>query len=86
MEKIYFTYGSDDEKMPFRGGWTIIEAPTMHLATELFRALHPNEDDSEILNCCNYYTEEAFARTSMSKKGNLGAFCHEHYLIAKVEG
>ena len=86
MEKIYFTYGSDNEKMPFRGGWTIIEAPTIDHEIGVFESLHPNKVNPGLLNCCSYYTEEAFARTSMSKNGNFGAFCHEHWILQKVEG
>lgn len=86
MPKFYFTYASDDEKMPFKGGWTEIEAPDIRIAAKIFAALHPNEDDSEVLNCADYYTEEAFRRTRMSREGNFGAFCHERYALVTLGG
>lgn len=77
MEKFYFTYASDDPKMPYKGGWAMIQAPNIKMATRIFEAVHPNNDDSEILNCADYYTEEGFKRTRMPIEGNFGKFCVE---------
>lgn len=85
MPKFYFTY-SDDPAHPFYGGWTVIEAPRLKDAVEIFNMLHPskekNRDGSPILNCADYYTEERFLRTNMIKKGKLGAYCHEEYSLS----
>lgn len=85
MENFYFTYGSGDD-MPFRGGWTVIQAPNIKAPARIFEAYHPNTDDSEILNCADYYTEEAFMRTRMSREGNFGAFCHEMIICVPMGG
>lgn len=84
MENFYFTYGTD-EKMPFRGGWTMIQAPNIKTAARVFKAYHPNSDDSEILNCADYYTEEAFKRTRMSREGNFGKYCVETIICMRME-
>ena len=76
MENFYFTYGTDPD-MPFRGGWTVIQAPNIKAAAKIFEAYHPNPDGPELLNCAACYTEEAFKRTRMHSEGNYGAFCHE---------
>ena len=80
----YFTYGSGDD-MPFKGGWTVIQAPNINAAAAIFKAYHPNPDDSEILNCADYYTEEAFMRTKMSRGGNFGKMCVEMIIHVAVE-
>ena len=85
MENYYFTYGSGDD-MPFKGGWAVIQAPNINAAAAIFKAYHPNPDDSEILNCADYYTEEAFMRTRMSREGNFGAFCHEMIICVPMGG
>lgn len=76
MAKFYFTYGSDPA-YPFCGGWTEIEATSLYQATNIFKAAHRNDIDSETLNCADYYTEEGFKKTGMHKSGNRGKFCHE---------
>ena len=86
MAKVYFTYGSDDKSMPYIGGWTVIHAPTAQMAVELFKILHPNENDSEVLNCADVYTEDEFIRTLMWKHGNYGMYCQEQYFFGKVAG
>lgn len=85
MGNFYFTCGCGDD-MPFRGGWTVIQAPNIKAAARIFEAYHPNPDDSEILNCSDYYTEEAFMRTRMSREGNFGSFCHEMILCVPMGG
>ena len=76
--KVYYTFGTD-ELFPFRGGWVEINAPTMREAHAVFRENFPDRPNqiSVLLNCSDYYTEEEFEKTSMTEKGNLGAFCHK---------
>lgn len=76
LKKYYFTYGTDPE-YPFRGGWTLIYAPDINSAAQIFKANHPNERDSSILNCADYYTAKEFEKSESYKTGNFGAYCHE---------
>lgn len=83
----YFTYGIAPE-YPFRGGWTEVYAPDLRTAAKLFQILHPNREDSEVLNCSDYYTEEEFLSSKMRDEGNFGEYCHEvilfsHYLVGE---
>lgn len=80
MSKYYFTYGSEGQ--PFVGGWTEIEAPAAKTACAIFRAFHPDRDEG-FLNCCAYYTEAQFMATTMAKRGNLGARCHEKITVTR---
>ena len=81
MAKFIFTYGIEGH--PFSGGWTEVEAPDLNSACHAFRAVHPNKEGSNLLNCCSVYTEEDFKRTTMAgPKGNLGAGCHEKIVLA----
>ena len=74
-KKYYFTYGTEGQ--PFVGGWTEVEAPTVHLACAAFRAIHPDKCPG-ILNCGDAYTEEVFLRSCMAgPDGNYHKFCHE---------
>lgn len=76
MEKFYFTYGTDSG-YPFRGGWTLIIAPDIKAAAQIFKAYHPNRDDSECLNCADYYRADYFEQSESYKTGNFGGYCHE---------
>ncbi len=75
MKKFYFTYGTD-RGYPFRGGWTLIIAPNISAAIQIFKAYHPNRDGSDCLNCADYYTE-SFEVGESYKTGNFGGYCHE---------
>lgn len=76
MEKFYFTYGTD-LKYPFQGGWSLIYAPDLRSAQQIFKAIHPNREGSDCLNCADFYTAEQFVQTDAFYEGNLGARCHE---------
>lgn len=81
MEKFYFTYGTDSE-YPFRGGWTLIIAPNIKAAAQIFKAYHPNRNDSECLNRADYYRADYyradyFEQSESYKTGNFGGYCHE---------
>lgn len=76
MEKFYFTYGTD-HKYPFQGGWSLIYAPDLRSAQQIFKAIHPNREGSDSLNCADYYTEKEFFQENSFKDGNRGAGCHE---------
>lgn len=76
LKKFYFTYGTDPE-YPFRGGWTLIYAPDINSAAQLFKMYHPNRDDSNCLNCADYYSAANFEKSESYKTGNFGAYCHE---------
>ena len=78
MFKFYFTFGSEGQD--FVGGWTEIIAPDFEAAYRLFEALHPTQEGCG-LACGGFYTEEQFKKTSMSKNGNFGHFCHERVTV-----
>lgn len=82
MEKFYFTYGTDSG-YPFRGGWTLIEAPDLKIAIDIFRAFHPDRDVRGILNFANYYRGENFEQMQMYKTGNFGEYCHETIRVTR---
>lgn len=74
MNTYYFTFGMD-ETFPFQGGWVEVSAPNIRAAARIFKEYFPNDDDPNILNCADYYSEEAFRQSEMIT-GNLGAGCH----------
>lgn len=74
MSRFYFTYGSEGQ--PFRGGWTVVEAPNRMAAVGAFCVFHPDKTE-RLLNCSDIYDEERFMRTEMADTGNLGSRCHE---------
>lgn len=82
-KKFYFTYGCDDERQPYNGGWTVVEAEDVHEAIRLFKRVHPNPENPDVLNCCSVFTESMFKSTYMYKRGNFGKREHE---VLKVEG
>ena len=84
MAKFYFTYGSDPA-YPFYGGWTEIEADNQRQAIGIFKAIHPDREDSESLNCADYYDELRFGFTEMRQCGNRGAFCHEQIKLGRLD-
>lgn len=69
-EIFYFTYGIDKEESghPFEGGWTVVEAPDMGRACEIFRGYHPDKVEGR-LNCASVYSSEVWGKTSMAQKG-----------------
>lgn len=76
LRYYYFTFGTDPD-YPFAGGWVTIAAPSRQAAAQIFRIYYPNDADTEVLNCADYYTEEEFQELGMEETGNFGAFCHE---------
>ena len=76
MAKYYFTYGNHPVQ-PFEGGWTLIYAPCMAAAQQLFKMYHPNPDGSGTLTCSCFYTHMEFEQDDMYLTGNRGAKCHE---------
>ena len=82
MPKFYFTYGSD-ERFPFQGGWTEIEAPSKAMACAAFREYHPDLDpEVRCLNCSDVYTEEEFGDTMEWVGANYKDRCHERITLA----
>jgi len=76
MAKFYFTYGND-ERMPFIGGWTSVEAPDFDAAVGAFRAYHPDRTPG-LVNCAGIYPEAEFINSKMGKTGeNFGVGCRE---------
>lgn len=71
-KKYYFTYGSDPA-YPFQGGWTLIYAPNLRAAQQIFKAYHPNRPGSDALNCADYYSASLFEQFDPAMKGH----CHE---------
>lgn len=80
MSTYYFTYGTEGQ--PYRGGWTEVIADDMAMAEAAFLAYHPKTEHG-FLNCSSVYTEEQFMRTTMWKKDNLGARCHERISLKR---
>lgn len=75
----YFTYGSDKAESghPYEGGWSVVEAPSMGAAAEIFRAIHPDKHPGR-LNCCSVYSSDVWGETIMAQKGSsFGRGCHE---------
>ena len=81
-QTFYFTYGLSSG-MPFRKGWTEVQAKTRREAVALFRLIHPDRYDG-IVNCSDIYDEETFKQTSMYKKGNFGVCCHEYISLIHI--
>jgi hypothetical protein len=80
---FYFTYGSD-EKYPFYGGWTLVNAFDIESAIAIFQIFHPDITPN-IINCAFIYDEDEFNKTDFLKKGNLGYYCHEEiYILRKL--
>lgn len=78
-EIFYFTYGSDkvESGHPYEGGWTIVEAPDMGSACQIFRAIHPDRYEGR-LNCCSVYSAAVWGGTIMAQQGSsFGKACHE---------
>lgn len=83
MDRFYFTYGQD-ERQPFIGGWTEVEAPDMDAAIAAFRVYHPDRDDAGFVNCAGIYPEAEFARTKMGRDGNnFGVGCREVITLSR---
>lgn len=81
MPTFYFTYGTD-EQFPFKGGWTEITAPNLYDAQKIFKIFHPNNANTDCLNCAFFYTEESFKESIMYKNNdNLGKGCVEKITI-----
>ena len=76
LNRYYFTFGTDPG-FPFYGGWAIVVAPSIKAAGRIFKEYYPNEDDPDLLNCADYYSEEHFQELEIAETGNFGAFCHE---------
>lgn len=75
MKRFYFTFGTDP-KFPYHGGWVEVLAPNMKDAVNAFKTHFPTLDDSNVLNCADYYTEGDFIRYGFLQEGNFGERCH----------
>ena len=77
MKRFYFTFGTS-RTYPYQGGWVEVWAEDIKQAAKIFKAIYPNPRDESTLNCCDYYSEEAFKKTLMYKaNSNLGCGCLE---------
>jgi len=81
MQDFYFTYGLEGQ--PFKGGWTIVEAPDRESAVKVFRIFHPDRYEG-IVNCADIYTEEQFQRTSMALTDNYGERLQETICLNRL--
>lgn len=79
-KKLYFTYGTS-ERMPFKGGWSIVEGETYEQCLALYKLVH-KQPDPDCINCAFIYTEEEFKETIMYKEGNLG---HKTWEIIRLD-
>ena len=76
---FYFTYDADKEKSghPYSGGWSIVEAPDMGSACQIFNVIHPEK----VKNKPRYRScicSEVWGETIMAQQGhNHGKTCHE---------
>lgn len=73
--RVFYTFGTD-KRYPYQGGWIIIETDSIEKAHRIFQAFYPDRTPG-VLNCADYYTEEAFEKTGMYEQGNYGRFCHK---------
>lgn len=80
MERFYFTYGTHGQ--PYIGGWTVVEAENIGIATAAYRAYHQDIVPG-FLNCGGVYTEDQFMKTTMSQNGNYGFRCREVITIGR---
>ena len=79
--RFYFTYGSEGQ--PFSGGWTLVHAPDIKVAQEIFRAYHPDKELG-VLNRSSVYTHEQFMKARMAgPHGNFGYRCHEMIAVVR---
>lgn len=58
-EQFYFTFGSDKD-FPFQNGYIVVKAKNVREAARKFKAKYPNTKDASVLNCSDYYCEEAW--------------------------
>ena len=63
MNKFYFTFGCD-KNFPFKNSYIIIEAEDIEQAARIFKALFPNPNGNDIINCSDYYSEEMWQRAT----------------------
>lgn len=61
MKNFYFTFGSW-EKFPFQDGYIIVKAETIREAAYKFMQWFPNPLDEDVVNCSDYYSEEAWQK------------------------
>lgn len=76
---FYAIYGPDKEKsgQPYSGGWSVIEAPDMGSATQIFNAIHPCKVKDRP-NFQSIYSSDVFGATLIAQQGhNYGHACHE---------
>lgn len=62
MKRFYYTFGIND-RFPFKNGYIIIEADNKRQANSFFKALFPNPEHEDILNCSFYYNEEQWKKS-----------------------
>lgn len=79
MGNFYFTYGTEGH--PFVGGWSVVTAPDMTSAIEIFKIVHPAENGS-FVHCAGIYNEDNFVNTKMYKNGNFGVRCVEEITLS----
>lgn len=73
---FFFTYGTDDNIMPFVGGWSVIYAETRNEAINKHHKKHGFTKDG-FGRYAGDYDEEEFKKTNMRNNGNLGGFLQE---------
>jgi len=82
MKQYYFTYGT--EGMDYVGGWTVVHAPDLNTACNLFMAVHPSGENG-CIKCAGIYKEEHFENTTMFREGNFGKSCVERIEVTRYE-
>lgn len=60
MQKYYFTFGVNPAYPYGIDDYVEVQAESMHEAVNIFRQHHPNRPGSSLVNCADYYTEDAF--------------------------
>lgn len=78
---FYFTYGAEGHA--YKGGWTVVEAPTRAKAEAAFYAVHDEAKEFPMSICPQFskvYGPE-FEQTAMFRDGNFGARCHERIVL-----
>ena len=60
MQNYYFTFGVNPAYPYGIDDYVEVQAESLLEAVNIFRQHHPNRPGSSLVNCADYYTEDAF--------------------------
>lgn len=58
--RFYFTFGSDKQFPYGRGQYVVVKAQDIREAARKYKRKYPNPHDDEVLNCADYYSQQAW--------------------------